>query len=115
MKTNIIILVITIVAFSNSIFSQNSKYESIIIQTSAQCEMCKEKIEKELIFTKGIKNAEIDLTKQTLSVTFNLQKINIEEIKTIISNLGYDAEEVNANKEKYSALPNCCKKPEDRE
>ena len=92
---------------SNVIFAQMSKVE---IKTSAQCEMCKDKIEKELNLTAGIKNAVLDVNTKIVRVEFKERKIKLEEIRNIISNLGYDADDVPANAEKYKQLPKCCKK-----
>ena len=35
----------------------------------------------------------------------------IENIKTTIANLGYDAEDIEADESAYKKLPKCCKKP----
>ena len=109
MKTKYIATILFVMFLtSNTVFAQKSKVE---IQTSAQCEMCKGKIEKELVLTAGIKSADLDLETKIVTIEFKEKKINVDEIKYMISNLGYDADEVEANPEKYEQLPNCCKKP----
>ena len=93
--------------FVSSSMAQMSKVD---IKTSAVCEMCKEKIENELAQTSGISSAELNVKSKILSVEFKERKITHDEICEIISNLGYDADGVKADPEKYKALPNCCKK-----
>jgi copper chaperone CopZ len=90
-------------------FSQEkSKYQVVVIQTSAECGQCKERIENQLNYTKGIKYAELNLEDLKLTVKYNSSKITLEEIKTQIIKLGYDADDVKAEKEAYQKLPKCC-------
>jgi len=46
---------------------KKSKFQTVIIQTSAECGDCKERIENGLNYTKGISFAELDL--ETKKVT----------------------------------------------
>jgi copper chaperone CopZ len=118
MKIKQIILIIIAVTFSISVNAQkektekNSKTEIIEIQTSAQCEMCKETIEKEMAFVKGVKYVNLDLETKKVTVKFRKDKTDSDKIKHEISELGYDADEVTANPKVYEKLPACCKKEE---
>jgi hypothetical protein len=40
-------------------------------------------------------------------------RTNIENVKTAIANIGFDADDVTAEPSAYQKLPKCCKKPED--
>jgi periplasmic mercuric ion binding protein len=88
-------------------FSQPKKQE-IKIMTSAECGMCKDVIEAKLNYTKGIIFADLNYESKELTVKFNSSKIKIEEIRKIISELGYDADDFKANSEAQSKLPACC-------
>jgi hypothetical protein len=46
----------------------------------------------------------------TITVYYNGKKTDLQAIKTAISNLGYDADDVKANLEAYANLDGCCKK-----
>jgi mercuric ion binding protein len=46
-------------------------------------------------------------------VTYLWDRTTIENIKTAIANIGYDADDVTADEEAYKKLPTCCKKPQD--
>lgn len=83
---------------------------TIKIKTSAICGMCKRKIEKNLVFEKGIESANLDLTSKILTVSYDPKKISSEKIKKAVANTGYDADEVDANPEAYEKLSSCCKK-----
>lgn len=97
-----IILIFTLLASTVS-FGQE-----IRIQTSAECGDCKVRIEEGLNYTKGVKFAELDLATKIVTVGFNPKKISEEEIKKVISEIGYDADDVKANPSAVKALPMCC-------
>ena len=105
MKTMLIILAICL---SQVVFSQQAKKQTIVIQTSAQCDDCKERIEGALNYTKGVKFADLDLETKKVSVQYKTKLINAQEIKDIIAKIGYDADEVKADAEAVSKLPKCC-------
>lgn len=88
--------------------SAQSKMDTVKIKTSAECDMCKTKIEKEVGLTKGVKKATLDLTTRELTVIYNPSKTTVAKIKTVISNAGYDADEVKANNRAQKKLPDCC-------
>ena len=83
--------------------------KTIIIKTSAQCEMCKARIEKALSTQKGIKKAVLDVETKNITITYNAGKIGETELRKLISNTGYNADNVRANSEAYKKLPSCCK------
>ena len=91
-------------------FSQKqSKSMTVVIHTSAECDECKTRLEGKLNFTKGVKFAELDVPSKKLTVKFSPKTISLEEIKQIVSDLGYQADELKANPEAYEKLPSCCK------
>lgn len=85
-----------------------AKMDTVKIKTSAECDMCKTKIEKEVGLTKGVKKATLDLATHDLTVIYNPSKTTVAKIKTVISNAGYDADEVKANNRAQKKLPDCC-------
>lgn len=99
----------------NSLAQANNKFKEIKIRTSAQCEMCKERIEEALAFEKGIKSADLALDNKIVTVIYNPGKTTPEKIRNTISKAGYDADEVMADPKAYMKLPACCKKPDDPE
>jgi copper chaperone CopZ len=88
--------------------------QTVTIKTpTVQCESCKKRIEDYLMREDGVSKAVVDYKRKTTKVTFNSERTNIENIKTAIANVGYDADDVTANEESYKKLPTCCKKTED--
>lgn len=88
----------------------DDKEKEVKIKTSAICEMCKERIERNLAFEKGIKESNLDLKDKVVTVRYNPKKTDVNKIKANISKTGYDADEVTADEKGYAKLPSCCKK-----
>ena len=86
---------------------------ALIKTPQAQCNECKVKIENFMKYEEGVAKVVVDIRKKITTVTFLSDRTNIENIKTAIANLGFDADDVTANEEQYKRLPLCCKKPED--
>ena len=89
--------------------------QTAVIKTAIYCDHCKacetcgpqfNKLLKE----KGVQMVTLDEKAMTLKVTYNSKKTNVATIKKAISKLGYDADDVKANKDAYAALDGCCKK-----
>ena len=93
--------------FTGYSFSQDSK-NVVQIQTNAQCTDCKQRLEKELNYTKGISYAELNMATKQLEIKYNPKKISVDDIRKTISEIGYDADSIKANPVKQAALPSCC-------
>jgi mercuric ion binding protein len=106
---NLMIALLTLVSL-NSAFSQEKKqkYETVIIQTSAECGDCKKRIEDGLNYTKGVSFAELDLDTKKVTVKFNTTKTTLDEVCNKINSIGYDADESKAEPEAQKRLPTCC-------
>ncbi|MGE0635603.1 MAG: heavy-metal-associated domain-containing protein [Bacteroidia bacterium] len=91
-------------------FSVSAQTAEVKIKTSAQCDECKERIEKALAFEKGIKSATVNIEDQMVTVVYYDKRTTPEKIREAIANIGYDADDVPAKKETYDKLPKCCKK-----
>jgi copper chaperone CopZ len=79
------------------------------IKTSAQCNMCKKTIEQKVLQVNGVTKATLSLGNKELKVRYNASKTNIEDIRKAITALGYDADNISADKNAYYNLPACCK------
>jgi periplasmic mercuric ion binding protein len=103
----IAIVMILTVKTSNA---QEATTAELKVKTSAVCGMCKETIEKNLAFEKGIKKSVLDVDSKIVTVTYNPQKITPEKIRMAIAKSGYDADDVTADAKAYKKLDDCCKK-----
>lgn len=113
----LLLLTIAIAGIMTVGFGQTTKkkgIQNVTIKTpTVQCESCKKRIEDYLIREEGVQKVTVDFKRKTTKVTYVAERTNIENVKTAIANLGYDADDVTAEPEAYKKLPQCCKKPED--
>ena len=80
----------------------NAQSDTAVIATSAQCDMCKKKIEDALRFEKGVKLATLDVKSKNVTVIFNSKKTDVDKIRKAISMLGYDADNIPADTASYN-------------
>ena len=104
---------IIIALFSILTINAWAQTQTADIFTSAQCigNCCKERIEEEMQFTKGVTSVNLDIESQVLTVTFKTKKNSVEKIREAISGIGYDADDVEADKKAHDKLPECCQNP----
>ena len=114
MRNSIFLILFTFFSFTLS--AQNSKNEKAVIQTTIDCDHCKvcetcgQNFQENLYKIKGLKMYELDEKAMTLTVFYNGKKTTLNEIKTAITKLGYDADEMKADPNAYEKLDGCCKK-----
>ncbi|HTR28537.1 MAG TPA: heavy metal-associated domain-containing protein [Puia sp.] len=100
--------------FAAGAAAQQKVKATVTIKTpTVQCEMCKTRIENYMSHEEGIVKVNVDYKKKTTTVTYWTNRTNVENIKALIANCGYDADDVTAEPDAYKRLPTCCKKPED--
>ena len=97
----------------SSASATNAGGETVEIKTSANCGACKMTIEKALKEVEGVKKARLDLGNKVAYVTYNPDKVSEDEIRKAIVNAGYDADDMECNKDAHDALPGCCQKGAD--
>jgi periplasmic mercuric ion binding protein len=112
MKKLLLSVAVALAAFSVSA-QIKTKDKAVISTPTIQCEKCKEKIEFFLGKTDGITAVKVDVKKKTTTVSWLTDRIDKETIKVTIANLGYAADDIEADEFAYKRLPKCCKKPEE--
>src|ERR1700741_4007192 len=92
----------------------NAQTKAIVTATiktpNALCEWCKKRIEDYVKYYDGIVEINVNFRKGETKVKYYTDRINIEEIKAYIANVGYDADDGVAPPDAYSRLPKTCKK-----
>ena len=103
---------LALIGFVSMASAQQKATKKVVINTpSVQCEMCKDRIEKYMSREPGIVSVKVDYKKKTTTVSYLTDRNDIEQVKTAIANIGYDADDVTAEEGSYAKLPKCCKKP----
>jgi copper chaperone CopZ len=102
--------VIIVVAFliSTVTFAQN-KNAKASIEVDGVCMMCKARIEKACLGTKGVKSANWDVETHELKLFFDERKTDLKTIQSKITEAGHDTKELKASDEAYATVHPCCK------
>lgn len=103
-------ILISIVSFAQD--NKNKKEAELKIQTSSVCKMCKATIEKDMIFEKGVKSADLDVETGILTVTYLTKKTDPQIIRERITKIGYNADTLKRETEAFKKLPDCCQRPD---
>ncbi|MDN3205903.1 heavy-metal-associated domain-containing protein [Algoriphagus sediminis] len=101
-----VILTILIASFG---FLAHAQIKTIGIKTSAVCEMCKNTLEKDLTFEKGVKSVNLDLETMVLNIAYLDSKTSPEILRQRIAKVGYNADSVMRDPKAYAKLDECCK------
>jgi len=92
----------------NVAFAQD-KNARAIIEVDGVCAMCKERIEKAAIRTKGVKSAVWTIQTHELALIYDARKTNLDLISQSVAEVGHDTEAVKATEEAYNSVHDCCR------
>ena len=110
-------LILLAVAFSGFAIGAsgqtNAQLTAKIKTPNALCQQDKVRIESYLRRYDGVVGINVNFRRGETTVKYLTDRTDIEQIKTAISNAGYDADDVMANPDAYKRLPKSCKKFED--
>lgn len=101
--------IIALTAFSVPSVAQKAVQKAVIQTPGVQDEACKIRIENFLPHEYGVASVKADYRKHTVAVQWYRDRTNIENIKTALANMGYDADDVNADPDAYKRLPIACR------
>ncbi len=101
-------LFVLLVFISVSIFAQ-SKSAKAQFEVDGVCGMCKVRIEKAAIKTKGVKMATWDVDSHIITIIYDQNKTSLEEIQANIAAVGHDTDLSKASIYDYEQLDACCK------
>lgn len=104
MKKFIVLSMMVVTVFG---YAQN-KNAKATIWVDGVCMMCKERIEKVCIKTKGVKMADWIVDTHELKLIFDERKTNLTTIQQNIAAVGHDTKEFKAKDEDYEKIDACC-------
>ena len=99
----------TTVSFAQYQQTQKVSGKALIKTPTILCEKCQEKVEFFISHTEGVTSIAVNIRKKTTTVTWLNDRTNLENIKTAIANLGYDADDIEAEEYAFKGLPKQCK------
>jgi periplasmic mercuric ion binding protein len=110
MKSIILFVVVLVTAMCSLTVSAQAQIAEVDILTSSQCQMCKDRLEEKMLFTKGVKKVELDLEANVLHIWYNPSKVDLPQLRKAVNAIGYDADGQLADQAAHDALPMCCQK-----
>ncbi len=108
MKKIIILICVLFVGISTEA-QKKKKNAKLILEVDGVCGMCKKRIEKAALKTKGVKFASWNVQSHELMVIIDERKTNEVKVCENLANAGHDTKKAKASKEAYDALHECCK------
>ena len=97
------------VSFAQYQQSQKAVGKAVIKTPTILCEKCQEKVEFFISHQPGVTAVSINIRKKTTTVSWLNDRTTLENIKTAIANLGYDADDIEAEEYAFKRLPKQCK------
>ncbi|CAM1347229.1 heavy-metal-associated domain-containing protein [Tenacibaculum halocynthiae] len=105
-----IFLILTVLFLSVPMSAQKKKKNAkATFKVDGVCMMCKKRIEKVALSTKGVKYAVWNVKSHDLSLIFDERKVDLKAIKQRVAKVGHDTKEIKATTEDYDNLHPCCK------
>jgi len=106
---NIIIILSFILAASISQAQEKKKNAKLSLEVNGVCNMCKKRIEKAALDTKGVKYANWNVNTHELVVIIDERKTDKNLVCQSMANAGHDTKITKASQEAYDNLHHCCK------
>jgi len=103
------IILLGLLMFMGITLSAQNKNAKATIEVDGVCEMCKVRIEKASIKSKGVKSAVWNVETHELSLIYDERKIDLLTIQENIAAVGHDTKEIKATDKAYSSVHSCCK------
>ena len=91
------------------IHTQKVSGKAVIKTPTVLCDKCKDKVEFFISHTQGVTSVNVNIRQKTTTVTWLNDRTTLENIKVAIANLGYDADDIEAEEYAYKRLPKECK------
>ncbi|MCK8481307.1 heavy-metal-associated domain-containing protein [Psychroserpens algicola] len=102
------VLLLFAVVLTTAAFAQN-KNAKASIEVDGVCLMCKDRIEKAAIRTKGVKSAVWNVETHELKLIFDERKTDLKKISAKVASVGHDTKEIKATDEAYNSVHPCCR------
>ena len=99
----------TTVSFAQYQQTQKAVGKAVIKTPTILCEKCQEKVEFFISHTEGVSSVAVNIRKHTTTVTWLNDRTTLENIKTAIANMGFDADDIEAEEYAFKRLPKECK------
>jgi mercuric ion binding protein len=92
-------------------FGQQQKVsgKAVIKTPGVQCDKCKDRVEFFIAREYGLTSVKVNIKQKTTTVTWLNDRTTLENIKVAIANLGFDADDIEAEESAFKRLPKECR------
>ena len=97
------------VSFAQYQQTQKVSGKGVVKTPTVLCDICKDKVEFFISHTEGVTSVKVNIKQKTTTVTWLNDRTNLDNIKVAIANLGYDADDIEAEEYAFKRLPKDCK------
>lgn len=101
----IITIVIILIGISGVAQDKNAKTS---LEVNGVCSMCKVRIEKASLNTKGVKSATWNMATHELKLIYDARKTDLKNIEKNIAAAGHDTKNLKADDDVYKSINGCC-------
>jgi len=102
----LLVLLVLVTGFAVQAQNKNAK---ATLEVDGVCMMCKNRIEKAAIKTKGVKLATWDVSTKELAIVYNEDKVDLKTLEQNLAAVGHDTKNFKATDEAYNSVNPCCK------
>ena len=108
---SISLVFLAMIGFITTSSAQIKTSDKAVIKTpTIACDNCRDYIEFTVGHSYGVSSVKVDIKKKTTTVTWLTDRTTKENIKVAIANIGYDADDIEAEPSAWRGLPKECKK-----
>ena len=104
-----LVSLITLGANAQATKSASKNEQTVTIQTNGVCQKCADRFNENVPYFKGVKSCKYDMATAKLTITYDAKKTNPDQLRTQVSKLGYNADNVKADPDARAKLPACCR------
>ncbi len=83
--------------------------KAVIKTPTVLCDKCKDRVEFFVSHEIGVTSVKVNIKQKTTTVTWLNDRTTLENIKVAIANLGFDADDIEAEETAFKRLPKDCK------
>ena len=105
MKNLAVIIMVAFVGFTATAQDKNAR---ATVEIDGICGMCKKRIEKASVKTKGVKSAVWNVETKQLNLIYDATKTDVKTISANVAAVGHDTKEIKATEEQYNSVHACC-------
>jgi len=109
MKKIVLFFSLFLITISVTAQEKKKKNAKLLFEVDGVCMMCKERIEKAALNTKGVKYANWDVKTHELVVIIDERKTSEQLVCQSMASAGHDTKHIKAPQDAYDNLHPCCK------